>query len=125
MGARRVLIVDDEEGFTRLVKLALEDAGDYEVRIENDPRKAVQAARWFDPHAIVLDILMPEMSGFEVARKIREDAKLAKRPVLFLSAAVSRETPRVDGEQLQDCAVLVKPIGSDDLAAAIDKALAG
>src|SRR5580692_4041026 len=89
MSKTRVFIVDDEAGFTRLVKLTLERSGFYEVREENDASQAWLAARDFKPHIIFLDIVMPRMDGGEVAQQIRSDPSLASVPIIFLTAIVS------------------------------------
>ena len=57
---KRILVVDDEAGFARLLKLGLERTGRYDVRVENRARVALDSAREFEPHLILLDCLMPE-----------------------------------------------------------------
>lgn len=64
---KKILIVDDEEDFTKLIKLNLERTGEYEVEIENGGLRGLAAAREFKPDLILLDILMPDMEGGEVA----------------------------------------------------------
>jgi CheY-like chemotaxis protein len=85
----RVLVVDDEPGFTRLLKLTLERAGHYEVLEENDGAAAVAAARRFRPHVILLDIVMPGLDGGDVAARLKADAEVGGTPVIFLTAIVS------------------------------------
>jgi two-component system OmpR family response regulator len=119
----KVLLVDDEESFARLVKLALEDAGGFEVRTENDPRRAAQVASGFGPDVMVLDLLMPDLGGFELAERLRADVRVGRCPIIFLSAAVSRECPCMESDQLQDCRILAKPIGADELARTIEDVL--
>src|SRR5947199_5385436 len=70
---RRILIVDDDRESTHLVKILLEKAGHYLVLEENDASKAHQSAGNFRPHVILLDIMMPEMDGAEVAAQIEAD----------------------------------------------------
>jgi two-component system alkaline phosphatase synthesis response regulator PhoP len=123
MQATRVLVVDDEEAYTRMVKFALEDTGDYEIRAENNPTQALQAARLFKPEVVVLDIIMPEMSGLEVGEQLKQDDVLKDTPIIFLTAAVSKEHPHIQHELLEDCPVLIKPVGSDDLVACINETL--
>src|SRR5687767_2756285 len=65
----RILAVDDEVGFTRLLKLA---ASHYDIRTENDPARAIEAAKEFQPHLILLDRYMPGMSGDSLARTLKE-----------------------------------------------------
>ena len=93
MQKKRIFIVDDESGFTRLLKLTLERTGRYIVLEENDGTKAWLAAREFKPDIIFLDIVMPKIDGGDVAQQIRSDPLLAHVPIIFLTAIVShRET---------------------------------
>ncbi len=78
---KRILVVDDEPEFTNLLKLSLESHGYYEVREENDAEHARAAAREFDPDLVVLDIMMPEMDGSEVAAALKEDRVTRDVPV--------------------------------------------
>ena len=67
---RRILIVDDEAGFTRLLKLTLEGTKRYVVKEENDGSRALATARIFRPELVLLDIVMPKMDGGDVARQL-------------------------------------------------------
>ena len=88
---KRILVVDDEPDFTNLLKLTLESHGYYEVREENDAEAARAAAREFDPDLVVLDIMMPQLDGSEVAAALKQDPMTREVPVIFLTALVSRE----------------------------------
>ncbi len=115
----RILLVDDEPDFTRLLRANLELTGVYEVQMENAPAQALATARAFRPDLIVLDFLMPGMDGGEVAAQIRADSELKRTPILFLTAVVSGQ--EVDGwinKISGPC--LAKPITPDDLIAWID-----
>jgi len=90
MNKKRVFVVDDESGFTRLLKLTLERTGRFIVREENDGTNAWLSAREFKPDIIFLDIVMPKIDGGDVAQQIRSDPMLAKVPVIFLTAIVSK-----------------------------------
>src|SRR6185503_21291437 len=70
---KRVLIIDDEASFARMVKLNLEKSGEFEVRVENKPTYALAAAREFKPDLILLDVIMPAMDGGDVANQIKRD----------------------------------------------------
>ena len=87
---KRIFVVDDESGFTRLLKLTLERTGRYVVKEENDGTQAWLAAREFRPDIIFLDIVMPKIDGGDVAQQIRSDPALAQVPIVFLTAIVSR-----------------------------------
>jgi len=107
MNKTRVFIVDDEPGFTRLVKLTLERSGAYEVLEENDASQAWLAARSFKPHIIFLDIVMPRVDGGEVAQQIKSDPALAGVPIIFLTAIVSQQESQ---HQLGGFPFLAKPV---------------
>jgi len=83
MDKKRILIVDDEKDFTQMVKLNLEETGKYIVRTENIGRQALAAAREFKPHIILLDIVMPDTDGGEIAHNISLDEELSRIPVVF------------------------------------------
>src|SRR5207237_5516101 len=87
---RRILIVDDDRESTHLVKILLEKAGHYLVLEENDPVKAHQSARNFRPDVILLDIMMPETDGAEVAAQIEADPELQSTPIIFLTALLTK-----------------------------------
>lgn len=111
MGKKRVLVVDDEVGFTRLLKMNLEKSGQYEVMIENRSTKAILAAKLFKPDAIVLDIVMPEMDGGDVAAQIQADPQLGHTPIIMLTALVDQdETSPGAVAQAGAMNVLAKPV---------------
>lgn len=89
MKEKRILIIDDESAFTRLLRLTLEGTGRYIVEEVNDATKAVEVARYFNPDIIFLDVVMPEIDGGDVATKIKTDPELQKIPIVFLTAIVS------------------------------------
>jgi Response regulator containing a CheY-like receiver domain and a GGDEF domain len=86
---RRILIVDDDADTTHLVKVLLERTGDYLVLEENDATKAYQSALKFRPDLILLDIVMPETDGGEVAARVEGDPELHNTPIIFLTALVT------------------------------------
>jgi CheY-like chemotaxis protein len=117
---KRIFIVDDESGFTRLLKLTLERTGRYTVREENDGTVAWLAAREFQPDLIFLDIVMPKIDGGDVAQKIRSDPSLANVPIIFLTAIVSaRET----AHEIGGYPFLAKPVSLDAITACIEEHL--
>jgi CheY-like chemotaxis protein len=106
--ARKILLVDDEAGFTELLRMNLKRAGGYEVRIENDPTEAVATARSFMPDAIILDVVMPGMDGGDVHAALQADPLLARIPVLMLTALVD-STELSEGAVAQAGTQLVLP----------------
>lgn len=91
MEKKRILLVDDDLAFTRMMKLNLERAGAYEIRVENTGSQAVASAREFKPNLILLDVIMPEVDGGDVAAMLKDDPFLKDVPVVFITALVSGE----------------------------------
>ena len=79
----RVLVVDDEPNLADLLTMALRYEG-WEIRVASDGLSAVRTAREFKPDAVVLDVMLPDLNGLEVLRRLRDDAP--HLPVLFLTA---------------------------------------
>lgn len=118
MAKKRVFIVDDESGFTRLLKLTLEKSGNYIVREENDPTKAWLAAREFAPDIIFLDIVMPKADGGEVGQQMRSDPTLANVPIIFLTAIVSQTETKTE---IGGFPFLAKPVSLDAITRCIEE----
>ncbi|HET9454966.1 MAG TPA: response regulator transcription factor [Gemmatimonadaceae bacterium] len=109
----RILVVDDEPDIVALVAYHLARAG-YRVSTASTGLEALQAAREEQPAMVVLDLMLPELSGFEVLERIRADKALADIPVLMLTAR--REEPdRVQGLSLGADDYLVKPFSPQEL----------
>lgn len=118
---RRILIVDDEPSFTRLLKLSLLTTGAYEVREENSGERALQAAREFKPDLILLDVIMPGKDGGEVAAEIANDDSLKRIPIVFLTAAVSKKEVGGEGRVIGGRSFLAKPVSVAEVTRYIEK----
>jgi Response regulator containing CheY-like receiver, AAA-type ATPase, and DNA-binding domains len=121
-GKRRILIVDNDRDTTHLVKILLERAGNYLVLEENDATKAHQSARNFRPDLILLDVVMPETDGGEVAARIEADPELQNTPIVFLTALVTRAEAK-SGLNIQGHPFLAKPVSIPELIDAIERHL--
>lgn len=117
----KILIVDDEVRLTRLLKLTLVRTGKFEIRTENRGSNTLNAARAFKPDLILLDVIMPDMGGDEIARQIRDDAELCHTKIIFLTALLTREETGNTGKKIGDYMCLAKPVRDDDLIYCIDK----
>ncbi|SRR5260221_2048279 len=120
---KRILIVDDEVVLTRLMRIALEKTGKYEVRAENDSTRVVAAATEFKPHLIVLDLIMPEQDGGDVASALRMNHELKDIPIVFLSASVRKSEVEAHGGTLGGFPFLAKPTSAEEISAFIEKHL--
>ncbi len=123
MQKKRILLVDDEIGFTRLLKLNLEQTRRYEVRIENHADRALTAAREFRPHVVLLDIIMPKVIGHDVAEHLRADATLDEPSIVFLSAAAFHKIPDSRRPSLAPVPFIAKPASVEELIAGIENSL--
>jgi CheY-like chemotaxis protein len=123
MTKKRILVVDDEVSLTRMIRLNLETTGRYEVREENRGARAVEAAREFRPHLILLDVMMPDKDGGEVAAEIKDDALLQDTPVVFLTAIVTKEETAPAGSEIAGHTFLAKPVTTEDLIRCIEEQL--
>ena len=115
----RVLVVDDEENISFLVESALQLDG-IETSKAADGYQALAAVKTFHPHAIVLDVMMPGIDGFEVLRRLRTDG--VKTPVVFLTARDGVDD-RVRGLTSGGDDYVVKPFAIAELVARVRVAL--
>lgn len=123
MNEKRILIVDDEESLTDILKITLEDAGPFLVETENLAENVMIRVKQFQPDIVVLDVIMPGMSGLEIADQLTESMGEAAPLVLFLTAAVSKEDVTMQHELLKNCPVMAKPVGTGELVAQLEKML--
>lgn len=118
----RVLVVDNNKHFTRSARFLLQRTGRYVVREVNDARRALETARSFKPDLILLDVLMPELDGAEVAAELESDWQLHRVPIVFLTALVTQEEAR-EGRRIGGHHVLAKPISAAKLIRAVEEHL--
>jgi CheY-like chemotaxis protein len=106
---KRILVVDDQPSNSQLVKRCLERTDDYVVREENNAKAALAAAEEFRPHLILLDLMMPGMGGGELAACFQANPKLKAVPIVFLTAAVTKDEVEAGGGRSGGFPFLAKP----------------
>lgn len=116
---KRILVVDDQPRDTQLLKLYLEGTNQYVVREENDAQSALSAAAEFKPHLILLDVMMPGMEGGDLAACFEANPKFKAVPIVFLTAAVTKEEVQAGGGRIGRFAFLAKPVVLTELAACV------
>ena len=121
MAKKKILLVDDEKSLTSLLKLNLEETGDYEVRVENWAEDALAAAKEFKPDLILLDIIMPRLPGGNVAAMIDADPQLKGTPIVFLTAAVRKHQVEENEGIICDHPCLAKPATLEEVVEMIEK----
>lgn len=112
--ARRVLVVDDEEGILELVEYHLRRAG-FDVLLAETGREALRMALEQQPDLIILDLMLPDLDGFEVCRRIRSESQV---PVLMLTARTDDEDKAV-GLEIGADAYVTKPFNPRELVARV------
>ena len=117
----RVLVVDDESDVTELLQYRLEQEG-YRVATLNDPLGFVVKVREFEPDLMLLDIMMPELSGIQLCRIARADPTIKHIPIIFLSARGEVED-RIKGLEAGAEDYVSKPFNTNELLLRISKML--
>jgi two-component system, OmpR family, phosphate regulon response regulator PhoB len=82
---KKLLIVDDEDGVRALVRMTL-DNGLYEIIEASEGLEALDLAREYHPDLVLLDVMLPDVSGMDVCRKIKDDPELSSTTVVMLTA---------------------------------------
>jgi len=112
MKLRKILIIDDEFHTGYLIKINLEAEG-YEAILALSGEEGLEKARANHPDLITLDVLMPEMDGFEVLQALKEDAGVNSIPVIIIS--VINEIRKKRGIEMGAADYLLKPIDFESL----------
>lgn len=121
MEKKKVLIVDDETSITTVFKMVIEKTGKYEVLTETKGSHALAAAKQFKPDLILLDIVMPDIDGGEVADQIKADEEIKDTPIVFVSAALTKNEAKEQGAIPGRHPILAKPVPVEELIGAIEK----
>ncbi len=112
-----VTVVEDDADIAHLVVHYLRQQG-YDVSVISNGAAALQAMRAAPPDVVVLDLMLPEMDGLEVCKRLRTDARTARLPIIMLTAK-AEETDRVVGLELGADDYLAKPFSPKELVARI------
>jgi len=116
--ANRILIVDDEEEILELLEYNLKAAG-YSIKTAHNGKEAVEAVKQFNPHVILMDIMMPIMDGIEACRIIRQELKMNQILIIFLTAR-SEEYSEVAAFEAGANDYIIKPIKPRALTTRLD-----
>jgi DNA-binding response OmpR family regulator len=119
--AHRILIADDEPNIVASLEFLMRKC-DYDVRVAKDGDEALQLADAFRPDLVLLDVMMPRRSGFEVCRLIRENPALRSMRIVMLSAR-GRDVEVDKGLALGADAYVTKPFSTKELVAKVRELL--
>ena len=114
---KRIAIVEDEAELASLIDYNLTRHG-YETQVLNGSRGMLKALEQYKPDLVVLDVMLPDLDGFELCRQIRQSAVLSRTPVLFLTAR-SDEVDRVLGLEIGGDDYMTKPFSPRELIARV------
>jgi two-component system alkaline phosphatase synthesis response regulator PhoP len=113
----KVLVVDDEKDITALVAYHLEREG-FRVLQAHDGLQALDLVKRERPNVLILDLMLPQISGLDVCRRLRKEPDTARLPILMLTAK-AEETDKVLGLELGGDDYLTKPFGPRELVARV------
>jgi len=121
MTNKKILVIDDDPGIVRLDQSLLQTLG-YEMVSASDGVEGIKKAKEEKPVLIFLDVILPEMHGFEVCKKLKEDSDTADIPVILVTASgleeVARNEPNIPAQ-----GYIAKPYGIKELGEAIEAVL--
>lgn len=114
-----VLLAEDEPNIVESLSFLLERAG-FQINVATDGLQAVKSALELQPSVVVLDLMLPELDGYEVLRQLRADPRGEKLPVLMLTA----KGQRIDRETALECGAdlfMTKPFANAEITAAVTR----
>jgi len=118
----RILIVDNNSKFARSARLLLEQSGNYIACTVIDPRRALETARSFKPDLVLVDLIMPQEDGPEVAAQLEADWALHGVPIVFFTSLITAEEAK-DGRRVYGHRILPKPASNSELFELVEQNL--
>ena len=115
-------MVDDERGYAEGVVKEYLEKHDYDVRVETEGARCLAAAKEFRPDLILLDVMMRDRAGPQVASEVRADEALKGVPIIFVTATATVKTgPGLFGGELGGFPCIAKPVKLDKLREYLDQ----
>ena len=118
----RILIVDNNSKFARSARLLLDQSGNYIACTVIDPRRALETARSFKPDLVLVDLIMPQEDGPEVAAQLEADWALRGVPIVFFTSLITAEEAK-DGRRVYGHRILPKPASNSELFELVEQNL--
>ncbi|MBI5592472.1 MAG: response regulator [Deltaproteobacteria bacterium] len=126
MSKKRILIVDDEPDFSMIVQTYLEKEG-FATELAYNGVEGLDKIKASPPDAIVLDVMMPEMDGYELCSELKKDSAYANIPIVLLTAVADRVTStkysHYDGMSTEADDYLPKPASAEDITQSVKRLL--
>ncbi len=117
---KKVLIIDDEEDFCFFIKKNLEKTNNYKVTACSDSKSAIAVAKELKPDVILIDIMMPDKDGTEIARELKMIDETRDIPFLFLTALVTEDEIQKHKNIIKGEYFIAKPVKIEELIKVIN-----
>jgi two-component system, OmpR family, alkaline phosphatase synthesis response regulator PhoP len=126
MEKKKILLVDDDADFTEAIRLLLESRS-YVVYVANDGREGLKKVGAEKPDLVILDVMMPEMDGYQVCARLKSDPEYSHTPILLLTA-VGESIPTTNytkemGMKIEADDYIAKPVEPIDIVGRVEKLL--
>ncbi|MBF0431180.1 MAG: response regulator [Fibrobacteria bacterium] len=118
---KKILLVDDEPDILMTVKKRLQISG-YEVDTAENGREALEKVKTYEPDLVVLDVMMPEINGYEVCRTLRESPETQNLPIIMLTAK-AQNFDKFWGQEVGASKYLTKPFDDKELVKSVGELL--
>lgn len=124
MSKTKILVIDDDEGICELIKLTLEKTRKYEIVSTTSGSEGLRLAEIHQPKLVLLDIMMPEMSGAEVAERLVKNEKTCDIPIAFITGLLTKEDVEKRQGFIHGFLFISKPVSPRELVEQVESALA-
>lgn len=118
---KRIMIVDDEKDFCYFIQKNLEEMGEFDVTVCYAGEEGIRLAKELHPDLLILDIMMPGISGPDIAADLKEDNSTKNIPIIFLTAIIQEQEVRQNRNVICGWHYLAKPIKMMELVSLINK----
>lgn len=120
----KILVIDDDEGACEFVKLTLQETRKFQVVATTSAREGLRLAEMHRPNLVLLDIMMPEMSGAEVAEKLVKNEKTCDIPIAFITGLLTKEDVEKRKGFIHGFLFISKPVTPIELIEQVESVLA-
>lgn len=110
----RVVLIDDDPDLRKLLKMTLEFTAGWEVNTAADGASGIDVVRAVKPDIALVDVMMPDIDGYEVCRRLKADPETTEVPVVFITARRALDEEKV--KEVQAAGVIIKPFDPEGLA---------
>ena len=118
----RILIVHNNSRFAHSARLVLDQSGEYVACSVVDPRRALETARGFNPDLVIVDLIMPQEDGIEIATQLEADWAMHGVPIVLLTSLITAEEAK-DCRRVRGHRILPKPTSSSQLFKLVEQNL--